>query len=69
MNIGGVLSLHHQAEILTTTDCSRASAVVAGEWRAGLALPQFSDREQRILKPPPFGRRQIDQHTRLARSS
>jgi geranylgeranyl pyrophosphate synthase len=37
MNIGGVLSLHHQAEILTTTGRSRASAVVSGDWRTDAA--------------------------------
>jgi hypothetical protein len=51
MNIGGSFRFITQAEILTTTGRSRASAVVAGEWRAGLALPQFIDREQRILQP------------------
>jgi heptaprenyl diphosphate synthase len=37
MNIGGFLSLHHQAEILTTTGRSRASAVVSGDWRTDAA--------------------------------
>jgi hypothetical protein len=38
MNIGEVLSLHHRAEILTTTGRSRASAVVSGDWRSGACV-------------------------------